>query len=165
MAYREVSLTGWMDQGLKYFAEQAGIPLADYSSAVGGEGIAVGLEGIADVFTKAWLNRVIQGGAGALALSYAIWGERVPSRLRKELLALGMHEGLRVVNNPLTLQEDAESLRLFVEAIMRGDWNAALAQVLRTPGELGFRPAPAGGSPPQQPAGTQQPGGPQIVWG
>lgn len=141
MAYREVSITGWLDPALQEFARTSGIPIADYSSVVGGEGIATSLEVMADIFTKGWLNRLIQGGAGALALAYAIWGQAVPMRLRKELLVLGTHEGLRVANNPLGLQADAESLRLFVEAIMRGDWNAAFAQVLRTPGELGVRPA------------------------
>lgn len=146
MAYREVSITGWLDPALEYFARQAGIPVSDYAAQMGGEGIGTSLEVLADIFTKGWLNRLIQGGAGALALGYAVWGKDVPTRLRKELLALGMHEGLRTVNNPLGLTADAESLRLFVEAIMRGDWNAALANVFRTPAELGIRapsPTPA----------------------
>lgn len=140
----EVSITGWLDPALKYFADQAGIPVYDYAAQVGGEGIATSLEVMADIFTKGWLNRLIQGGAGAIALSYSVWGKDVPTRLRKELLALGIHEGLRVVNNPLSMTADAESLKAFVEAVMRGDWNAALASVLRTPGEFGFAvPAPA----------------------
>lgn len=139
MAYREISITGWLDPALKYFADQSGIPVYDYAAQVGGEGIGTSLELMADIFTKGWLNRLIQGGAGALASGYAVWGKDVPTRLRKELLALGTHEGLRVVNNPLGVQADAESLRAFVEAVMRGDWNSALATMFRTPAELGVR--------------------------
>lgn len=151
MAYRELTLTSWLDPALRDFASQAGIKVADYSAGVGGEGIGTSLEILSDVFTKGWLNRLIQGSAGALALGYSIWGQDVPTRLRRELLALGTHEGLRVVNNPLSLQADAESFKLFIEAVLRGDWNAALGYVFRTPRELGV-------TPPRPPTPTPSPG-------
>ena len=80
----ELSLTAWLDPAMKYFAEQAKIPVDQYSSQVGGEGIGVTMEVIADFFTKGWLNKEIQTGAGLLASGYAIWGKDVPPRLRRE---------------------------------------------------------------------------------
>lgn len=137
MAYREVNLTGWLDPALKYFADQAGITIPDYSSQVGGEGIGNALEALADFFTKGWLNKGIQCGAGLIADMYAVWGKDVPIRLRKELLALGTHELLRIVDpKPSDIIEVRHSVELFTDAAVRGDWNAALSSVLRTPAEL-----------------------------
>ena len=137
MAYREVSITSWLDPVFKYFAEQSGIPLDQYSSQVGGEGIGVGLEIIADFFTKGWLNKTIQVVAGLIADGYAIWGKDVPARLRRELLALGTHELLRFVDpKPSDVIEFQRSLSVSIDAAKRGDWNAFLASVLRTPSEI-----------------------------
>jgi hypothetical protein len=161
----ELSITGWLDPALKYFAEQAKIPVDQYSAQVGGEGIGVALEAIADFFTKGWLNKGIQFLAGLIADCYAIWGKDVPTRLRRELLALGTHELLRIVNpKPSEVIEFRESLDTFIRAIQRGDYNTALSSVLRTPAEikamLGIResaPAPTTATPP-----TQQPSAPQA---
>jgi hypothetical protein len=156
MAYREVSITSWLDPVFKYFAEQAGIPLDQYSSQVGGEGIGVGLEIIADFFTKGWLNKVIQAAAGLIADGYAIWGKDVPARLRRELLALGTHELLRFVDpKPSDVIEFQRSLSVSIDAIKRGDWNAFLASILRTPSEIqamvGVAGPPALAPPPPPP--------------
>ena len=133
----EVSLTKWLDPALDYFAKEAGIPVADYSSQVGGEGIGNALEIAADFFTKGWLNKAIQGIAGLVADCYAIWGKNVPTRLRKELLGVGTHELLRIVDpKPSDLIEMRQSLQDFVAAAQRGDWNAAMASVLRSPAEI-----------------------------
>lgn len=153
-----LSLTSWLDPALKYFAEQSGIPVYDYSAQVGGEGIGNALEMTADFFTKGWLNRAIQGGAGLIASSYAVWGKDVPARLRKELLAIGTHEALRLVElKPGDIAEARMSLENFISAAQRGDWNTALSTVLTTPAEIqvamgGIVPAgiiPPASSPPE----------------
>jgi len=137
MAAREVSITGWLDPALKYFADQTRIPVDQYSSQVGGEGIGTALEMVADLFTKGWLNKGIQFLAGLIADGYAIWGKDVPTRLRRELLALGTHELLRIANpKPSDIIEVRQSIESFISAVQRGDWNAALASVLRTPSEI-----------------------------
>jgi hypothetical protein len=133
----EFNITGWLDPALKYFADQAGIPVSDYSAQVGGEGIGVALECIADLFTKGWFNKAIQFVTGLVATGYAVWGRDVNIRLRRELLALGTHELLRVVDpKPSDIIEARESLSKFISAVSRGDWNGALAAILRTPDEL-----------------------------
>ena len=133
----ELSITKWLDPALEYFARQAGIPAADYSAQVGGEGIGVALEFLADLFTKGWFNKVIQGIAGLFASGYAVFGKDVPVRLRKELLALGTHELLRIVDpKPSDIREVQESIFKFADAVKRGDVNAALASILRTPREV-----------------------------
>jgi hypothetical protein len=133
----ELSITAWLDPVLKYFADQAKIPVDQYSAQVGGEGIATALEAAADFFTKGWLNKAIQFATGLIASGYAIWGKDVPTRLRRELLALGTHELFRVVDpKPSDIIEARESLTSFISALQRGDWNAALSSVLRTPAEI-----------------------------
>ena len=165
----ELSLTSWLDPGLKYFADQTGIPTDQYSSHVGGEGIGTSLEMCADFFTKGWLNKGIQFLAGLIADCYAIWGKDVPTRLRRELLAIGTHELLRIANpKPSEIIEVRRSIEGFVKSAQRGDWNAALSSVLRTPSEIqamvGIRSPPAtqqppgGGTPPPETKGG-------IVWG
>ena len=155
----EVSLTAWLDPAFEYFAREAGIPVSQYSSQVGGEGIAVSLEALADFFTKGWLNKAVQFIAGLIASGYAIWGRDVPTRLRRELLAVGTHELLRIVNpKPSEVDEVRRSLENFISAVQRGDWNAALASVLRTPAEIQAMlgaPAPAP-TPTPPPAPTEE---------
>ena len=153
MAAREVSITGWLDPALDYFAKQSGIPVDQYSSQVGGEGIATGLEMVADFFTKGWLNKGVQFTAGLIANGYAIWGKDVPIRLRRELLALGHHELLRIANpKPSDIIEMRQSIESFIRAAQRGDWNTALASILRTPAEIqamvGAVAPPASSTPP-----------------
>jgi len=148
----EISITGWLDPAFRYFAEQSGIPIDQYSSQVGGEGIGTALEVVADFFTKGWLNKAVQAVAGLIADGYAIWGKDVPMRLRRELLALGTHELLRIVDpKPSDVIEFRRSLDSFVRAAQRGDWNAALSSVLRTPSEIqamvGVAPTPVQHSP------------------
>ena len=164
MAYREVSITSWLDPVFKYFAEQSGIPLDQYSSQVGGEGIGVGLEIIADFFTKGWLNKTIQAVAGLIADGYAIWGKDVPTRLRRELLGLGTHELLRFVDpKPSDVIEFQRSLSVSIDAAKRGNWNAFLASILRTPSEIqamvGVVAPPALAPPPSIPPAQTPPAG------
>lgn len=160
----EISITKWLDPGLSYFARQSGIPVDQYSPQVGGEGIANGLEMTADFFTKGWLNKAVQGVAGLIASSYAIWGKDVPTRLRRELLAIGTHELLRITEaKPAEIAEVRRSLDQTISAAQRGDMNAALSSVLTTPAEIqaamgGIAPAGiggAGGSPPPAAEGGQ----------
>jgi hypothetical protein len=162
MVMAEVSITGWLDPVFKYFADQSGIPLEQYSSQVGGEGIGTALEVVADFFTKGWLNKTIQVVAGLIADGYAIWGKDVPMRLRRELLALGTHELLRFVDpKPSDIIEFQRSLSVGIDAVKRGDWNTFLASILRTPSEIqamvgavpALAPPPAPTAPPSAPAG------------
>jgi len=133
----EVSITKWLDPALKYFADQAGIPVDQYSAQVGGEGIGVALETVADFFTKGWLNKGVQFLAGLIADGYAIWGKGVPTRLRRELLALGTHELLRFVDpKPSDILEVRRSVETSINAVRRGDWNAFFSSILRSPTEL-----------------------------
>jgi len=145
----EVSLTAWLDPILDYFAKQAGIPTDQYSSQVGGEGIANALEVIADLFTVGWLNKTIQAVAGLIASCYAIWGKEVPTRLRRELIALGTHELLRFVDpKPSDIKEFQQSLTQFLEGVKEGNIDKAMRAVLRSPEEfrelsrlVGYTPA------------------------
>lgn len=155
-----ISITSWLDPALKYFSDQSGIPVDQYSSQVGGEGIANVLEMSADFFTKGWLNRAIQGGAGLIATGYAVWGKDVPDRLRRELLAIGTHELFRVVEaKPDEVLEVRQSLTDFIASAQAGDWNSALSSVLTTPAEIqaamgGLVPA---GVPPTAPVAGETP--------
>lgn len=153
----EVSLTGWLDPALKYFAEQSGIPVADYSSQVGGEGIGTSLEILADVFTKGWFNKVIQVTAGLLSTGYAVWGKGVPSRLRKELLALGTHELLRIFDIDQNMAELQSGVTSTVEAIKRGDWNTALSLMFKSPQEVQAKMASLGVAPMATPKVAPKP--------
>ena len=133
----EISLTSWLDPALEYFARQAGIPVDQYSAQVGGEGIGTGFEILADLFTKGWLNKGLQAATGLLANLYAIFGTDVPTRLRRELLAIGTHELLRVVDmKPSDAIELADSIREAVEAIRRGDFAGFITSGLRRPAEV-----------------------------
>jgi len=131
-----LSLTGWLDPALKYFADQAGISVEDYSSRVGGEGIGTAIEVLADLFSKGWLNKVIQVVAGLMASGYGTFGKDVPSRLRKELITLGTHELLRFVDpKPSELIEFRRSIDDFIDALRRGDMEGMKAAVFRSPSE------------------------------
>jgi len=135
----ELNITGLLDPFLDYFAKQAGIPTPDYSSQVGGEGIGVGLELLADFFTKGWFNKLIQFGAGAIAGGYAVWGRDVPLRLRKELIALGMHELLRIAKlTPEDVRALQESVVQSAMAAKAGDLVGFLASILKSPSEMGL---------------------------
>jgi hypothetical protein len=148
----EPSITAWLDPVLEYFARTAGIPTEQYVAQVGGEGIGFGLELLADTFTKGWFNKAVQGLTGLIATSYAVFGRDVPVRLRRELLALGTHELLRLVKmSPADVEEFRRSLVASVNALKRGDVDALLASILRTPTEIAIalgiytptpRPAP-----------------------
>jgi len=159
MAYAgQLSLTAWLDPALKYFAEQSGIPLEDYSSTVGGIGEGFALNALTDVFTKGWLNRIIKLFSGLIGTSYAVFGVDVPVRLRKELLTLGMAMALDgLASDPLKLKEDAESLADFVKSLMSGDVSRALATGLRTPGEISARLGMAPPTPTPMPVATSPP--------
>jgi hypothetical protein len=133
----EFNITGWLDPLFKYFAEQSKLSVEDISANQGGEAIGVAMEVVSNIFTKGFLNKGIQFLAGLIADGYAIFGKDVSPRLRKELLAMGTHELLRIATmTPDEIKEFQESLKSFMEAVQKGDWNSALASVLRTPSEV-----------------------------
>jgi len=133
----QFNITGWLDPLFKYFAEQSKLSVEDLSANQGGEAIGVAMEVVSNIFTKGFLNKGIQFLAGLIADGYAIFGKDVSPRLRKELLAMGTHELLRIATmTPSEIKEFQESLKSFMEAVQKGDWNSALASVLRTPSEV-----------------------------
>lgn len=132
----EATLTGWLDPIFSPLARRAGIPVAEYSAQVGGEGIGVALEVLSDMFTKGWFNKFIQVGAGLLATGYAVLGRGVPARLRRELLAIGTHEILRIADIDQNYSEIESSFNQTAQAIKNGDWNGALASMIKSPAEV-----------------------------
>ena len=132
-----ISLTAWLDPILDYFARTAGIPTADYSAQVGGEGLGVGFEILAETFAKGWMAKAIEALTGAIASGYAVFGKDVPIRLRRELLALGTHMLLRLARlTPQDIEEIKRSLADAIMALERGDVEAFLRASFRTPEEL-----------------------------
>ncbi|MHA1506314.1 MAG: hypothetical protein ACTSR0_03895 [Candidatus Asgardarchaeia archaeon] len=132
-----MALTNWLDSALGVFARQAGIPVEEYSAYVGGEAIGNGLEIITDIFTKGWFNKTVQFLTGLIGTTYAIYGKGVSPRLRKELLAIGTHELLRIFDpKPSDLIELRNSIDQLVAGIKNKDWNAILNSMLRSPAEI-----------------------------
>lgn len=93
----KVSLTSWLDPALAPLAKEAGISKDEYVSYTGGEAIGTVLEQIAGSFTTGWTKRVINLLAGLIAGGYAVYGDKVPPRLRKELIGVANHELLRLL--------------------------------------------------------------------
>ena len=143
-------MTGWLDPVLGWFATKSGIPISDYSAQFGGEAIGNGLELIADYFTKGWLDKLTQFGAGALASGYAVLGTGVDTRLRKELLALGTHELFRIVQiSPADALVLSQSFSNTLKAMQKGDWATVMGLILKSPAELGLRLPTLGAPPPR----------------
>jgi len=133
----EVTLTSWLDGINKTFAEKAGIPVEDYSAQTGGELIGNLFEFITNLFGKGWLSVGVQFTTGLISTLYAIYGKNVPTRLRKELLGIGVHELLRIIQlTPDKVKEAKETLKDAIDSISRGDLNAFLASGLRSPTEV-----------------------------
>jgi len=133
----EISLTSWLDPINKYFADKAGIPVAEYSAYTGGELIGNILEVITDFFAKPWTSRLVQGVAGLIAVLYGVFGADVPTRLRRELIALGEHELLRLIHmTPDELREAQEQISRFTRSLQVGDIEGALSAAFRTPTEI-----------------------------
>jgi hypothetical protein len=131
------SLTKWMDPAFEYFARETGIPVDQLVAQQGGEGIGTALEILSDYFTKGWLNKGLQFLVGIAANAYAVWGKDVPPRLRRELIAMGTHELLRILT--MSPEESAQfqaSLVMFANAVQRRDWNTAATVVFKTPAEM-----------------------------
>lgn len=133
----ELSITAWLDPALEYFAKQAGVPIEDVASTVGGIGEGLALNALTDVFTKSWINRLVKLASGGLALGYAGFGKGVPVRLRKDLMALGMTmAGTAVLGDVTELKKDAEAFLDAIKKIAKGEWSKGLATGLASPGEI-----------------------------
>ncbi len=133
----EFTLTKWLDPILDYFAKEAGMPVEEYSSRVGGEGLGAAVEGITDYVARSWFSKLVQFIAGAAAGGYATFGKDVNPRLRKELLTFGLHELFRVVDpSPEEIVKMREEFQKFLDAVTRGDWQEALKWIIRSPEEL-----------------------------
>jgi len=166
----EVILTGWMDKLNERWSELTGIPADELSTHLGGEGLGVICEIIAGWTTKGWLNKLIQGGVGALATAYALLGRDIPTRFRAELLQLGAHEMSRAVPmNPTELEQLRRSFGELIGLAKAGKMGPAMASGLYTPIEyaraFGTAPVartPSPPSPPRPPAGTRTPSPPKT---
>ena len=135
--FEELSLTKWMDPGLKFFAEQAKIPVEQFSTTIGGEGIGTAIESLIDLFSKGVLNKALNVFTGMLSGGYAIFGKDVPDRLKRELVQLGIHELLRFVDpKPSDLIELRRSIDDLLDAVRRNDMEGVRAALLRSPSEL-----------------------------
>jgi len=130
-----VTLTSWLDGLMADASRRTGIPREQLSAYVGGELIATALEVVGDLFSKGWLKVAVDALAGAIALGYGVYGRDVPERLRREMIQIGSHLAFRALEL-VKFSEFWSSLRVTAEAIARGDINAALASVLKTPMEV-----------------------------
>ena len=132
-----VSISRPFDDFFAGIAEATGVPAEEYSTRVVPEWIAALLELTTDIFTKGWLNKLINVLAGIIANGYAILGKGVDRRLRMELVTLGNHELTRVLDpKPQDIVELRESIEKLVEAIRKGDLLEALKSGIRSPAEL-----------------------------
>ncbi|MHA1833673.1 MAG: hypothetical protein ACTSV7_06740 [Candidatus Baldrarchaeia archaeon] len=131
-----VSLTSWLDPLLGYFAREAGLPVEDYVSQTGGEGIATSIETVTDFFLKGIANKAAQALTGLIVGSYAIWGK--PSdRLKKELIAIANHLIMRIIDpSPQQIIEIRKSIDEIIDAIKARDLGRLAEATLRAPTEL-----------------------------
>jgi hypothetical protein len=141
-----VTLTSWLDGLMAEASRRTGIAREQLSAHIGCELIATVLEVISDLFSKGWLKVAVNALAGCIALGYGVYGRDVPERLRREMIQIGSHLAFRALEL-VRFQEFWSSLQATAEAIKRGDVNAALASVLKTPTEVmaatvGLVPAP-----------------------
>jgi hypothetical protein len=116
-------------------SRRTAIPREQLSAHVGGEMIATVLEVVGDLFSRGWLKVAVDALAGAIALGYGVYGRDVPERLRREMIQIGSHLVFRALEL-VRFQEFWSSLQVTATAIKRGDINAALASVLKTPTEV-----------------------------
>jgi hypothetical protein len=135
-------------------SRRTGIPREQLSAHVGGELIGTVLEVVGDLFSKGWLKVVVDAVAGGIALGYGVYGRDVPERLRREMIQLGSHLAFRALEL-VNFSEFWSSLQATAAAIKRGDVNAALASILKTPTEV--MAATVGLAPTPPPAPTPAP--------
>jgi hypothetical protein len=142
-----VTLTSWLDGLMADASRRTGIPREQLSAHIGGEFIGTMLEVISGLFSKGWVHPVVNGIAGAIALSYAVFARGVSERLRREMLSLGSHLAFRALEL-VKAGEFSRSLSETAAAIRTGGIGAALSTVLATPEEVMAKIA--GTSPPTQ---------------
>lgn len=129
-------LTEGLEPLIRPFAERAGVPTDEYAAWAGGEVIALLFEVIFDATTKGWLNKLLQGSAGLIALTQGVWGRHDP-RFKRELISIGNHSLGRLLDpKPQDIAELADSIRQLISAIARRDLQAAIASGLRDPFEM-----------------------------
>lgn len=117
-------------------ARRSGIPVDEYATWSGGELLATLMELVFDATTRGWLNKLLQGTVGAVALFEALT-RGVSPRLRRELIAIGNHALGRVLDpKPSELRELADTVRDLASALRARDWRSALYSGVRNPFEL-----------------------------
>ena len=133
----DLSLTWWLDPVLGFFAEQAGLDTEDYVSQTGGEGLAVAIEFIADLFLQTLPSKLVQAGVGAAIGSYAIWGPGVNTRLKKELIAIANHMEFRLLDpKPSDMVEIRKNIDDLFNASKLGDPGLIGNALLRSVDEI-----------------------------
>lgn len=153
-------LTDWLDGVLAGASRTSGIPVEQLSSEIGGEAIAQVFEILSEMFAKGWFSTLIQFVTGLIATGYALLGERVPDRLRRELLEIGTHELFSVaeiVQDSQKLGEIKQSIAQAVEAVNRGDMDMLLRSMLKTPEELAVLAAELGLPVARAPEAVEEP--------
>jgi len=148
-----VTLTSWLDGLMAEASRRTGIPREQLSAHVGGELIGTVLEVVGGLFSKGWLRVVVDAVAGGIALGYGVYGRDVPERLRREMIQLGSHLAFRALEL-VKFSEFWSSLQATADAIKRGDVNAALASILKTPTEVMAATVGLAPTPPPAPAPT-----------
>ena len=128
-----ISLSEWLDPVIREFSEKVGIPTEDASTRIVGEGIGSASEYVLDVFTRGWLNKLIQAVIGLVCTGVSFSPDvDISTRFRKELLTIGMHELLRVVDpKPSDIRELKASIEEFKSAVEKGDVVEAIMSGLR----------------------------------
>jgi len=128
-----ISLSEWLDPVIREVSEKVGIPTEDASTRIVGEGIGSASEYVLDVFTRGWLNKLIQAVIGLVCTGVSFSPDvDISTRFRKELLTIGMHELLRVVDpKPSDIRELKASIEEFKSAVEKGDVVEAILSGVR----------------------------------
>jgi len=128
-----ISLSEWLDPVIREVSEKVGIPTEDASTRIVGEGIGSASEYVLDVFTRGWLNKLIQCVIGLVCTGVSFSPDvDISTRFRKELLTIGMHELLRVVDpKPSDIRELKASIEEFKSAVEKGDIAEAILSGVR----------------------------------
>ena len=138
MAFREATLTSWMDPIFEYFAREAGISTEEYSSIAGSQGIGASIEVLSDLFLTPLAAKLAQGIAGLASVAYGVWGKPPSKRLQKELIVLGNQMLTRIIDpKPSDIIALRQNIDQLVEGIKTKDMAKITGALLRSPAELG----------------------------
>ena len=130
-----VRLTSWADPLVAEIARRTGIPREHLAVGLGGELLANVLEQVSGLFTKGLGKVAVDAVAGSIAVGYAVFGKDVPERLRRELLTVGSHLLLRILEAANYVEFKAQ-LDSFINALRTRGLAYAVSSMFATPGEV-----------------------------